>query len=444
MDCSDIDDMDSDKFSVLEKKTTDYCFTLFNDHIFLGDSKQREKYHDSLSAVLTNKRNQYAYQNLRHQYITEKQLNGKMSVKLEKNEEMLLQRNQEIAKLQKKIQNLTKQLDDKDISVNQLQLENKQITTNLRLKDQQISSMRAEVKELRNTTKKFKEVQESNSSLRSENKQLQAKIDQSKSQAQELRKESQELTKENRYLRDNVEKLKTMYYQEQSKSQTLQTKNTELTEYREKYANLLIGYSTLEQEYEEIKKEIRDGSVQQNRNDNRSTKSNSRKEEKGSSNSPNSTVIVNKTADLNVNPQLTTMIISDNSCNNMRSLILKEYKQLVTLKIGNNCCSKATKFEVNGLNKLETIVIGSGSFTTINESSSGKWKSLERDSSYLFRIANCSQLKSIEIEEFSFAEFSGTFDLQNLPQLHSLRIGVLTECSRNFWLSSFVVRSIHL
>ena len=453
MDRSVTDDMDQSRFSALENKITNYCCTLFDDHIFLGDSEQRKKYRDSMMSMLGNKRNQYAYQNLKNQYNAEKAKNDKMSVKLKKNEETILKRNQEITRLQNQVQNLTQQLNERDKYFNQLQLENKQITTNLRLKDQQMNSMRTEIEDLRSTSKRFKEVQEANSSLRSENKQLQTKINQSRSQTQELRKESQDLTRENKSLKDNVEKYKTMYHQEQNKSQTLQARNTELTEYREKYANLLIMYATLEQNYEEIKNEntrliqkekARDGSAQQNRSDNRSVKSNGRKEEKGNSNSPNSTVIVNKTADLNVNPQLTTMIISNNSCNNMKSLILKEYKQLVTLKIGNNCCSKATKFEVNGLNKLETIKIGSGSFTTINESSSGKWRSLERNSSYSFRIANCSQLKSIEIEEFSFAEYSGTFDLQNLPQLNSLKIGVLTECSRNFWLSSFVVRSIHL
>ena len=59
-----------------------------------------------------------------------------------------------------------------------------------------------------------------------------------------------------------------------------------------------------------------------------------------------------------------------------------------------------------------------------------------------FHILNCASLESIEIGEFSFADFGGEFELSNLPSLQLLKIGVIGHDSYNFIRSTFVIRGI--
>ena len=66
------------------------------------------------------------------------------------------------------------------------------------------------------------------------------------------------------------------------------------------------------------------------------------------------------------------------------------------------------------------------------------------DKSKSFHILNCESLKSIHIGEKSFRYFAGKFELKNLPQLQSIRIGTIESYSFNFYHSSFVIRGIDL
>ena len=62
------------------------------------------------------------------------------------------------------------------------------------------------------------------------------------------------------------------------------------------------------------------------------------------------------------------------------------------------------------------------------------------DESKSFHILNCESLESIEIDNFSFSDFGGVFELRNLPQLQSIRFGTIGRGSCNFYGSSFVIR----
>ena len=86
---------------------------------------------------------------------------------------------------------------------------------------------------------------------------------------------------------------------------------------------------------------------------------------------------------------------------------------------------------------MKTIKIGSNSFT--QEKNDGG-----NDESKSFHILNCESLESIEIGEYSFSDFGGDFELKNLPQLQSIRIGTFGSRSDNFWHSSFVIRGIDM
>ena len=55
---------------------------------------------------------------------------------------------------------------------------------------------------------------------------------------------------------------------------------------------------------------------------------------------------------------------------------------------------------------------------------------------------NCDELKSIEIEPFSFCDYGGGFELKNLPILSTIKIGEIGSDSYNFFYSSFEIKGI--
>ena len=108
---------------------------------------------------------------------------------------------------------------------------------------------------------------------------------------------------------------------------------------------------------------------------------------------------------------------------------------LESIEIGNDCFESVQIFKIDGLNRLKTIKIGQNSFTQ-NKNSAGD------DKSKSFHILNCESLESIQIGEYSFSDFAGAFELKNLPQLLSIKIGDAENVSYNFYNSSFVIRGI--
>ena len=53
-------------------------------------------------------------------------------------------------------------------------------------------------------------------------------------------------------------------------------------------------------------------------------------------------------------------------------------------------------------------------------------------------------MKSIQIGQYSFSDYAGEFELDNLPQLQSIQIGTVGSISNNFRNSSLVIRGIEL
>ena len=90
-------------------------------------------------------------------------------------------------------------------------------------------------------------------------------------------------------------------------------------------------------------------------------------------------------------------------------------------------------FRIDGLNLLKSIKIGKYSFSKVVLDK-------KRDPSRSFHILNCEHLQSIEIGEFSFADYSGTFDLKNLRSLSVITIGQPGTWSSNFYYASFIVK----
>ena len=138
---------------------------------------------------------------------------------------------------------------------------------------------------------------------------------------------------------------------------------------------------------------------------------------------------------------VTNLLISSNSCNELNSLNLNEYRYLKSIEIGDDCFSNVELFKIDGLNELKSLKIGNNSFTHLK--SNDKWdRNKANNTNRSFSILNCIELKSIEIGRYSFSDYGGGFELLNLPKLSSIKIGEIGYDSWNFYYSSFVIKGI--
>ena len=117
---------------------------------------------------------------------------------------------------------------------------------------------------------------------------------------------------------------------------------------------------------------------------------------------------------------------------------------LESIEIGSECFGSLQTFQIDGLNRLKTIKIGKNSFTQVksndfdNDFDGSVLKC--RNESKSFHILNCESLRVIEIGQYSFADFGGEFELRNLDNLESIKIGNIGNASMNFYWSSFIIR----
>ena len=131
---------------------------------------------------------------------------------------------------------------------------------------------------------------------------------------------------------------------------------------------------------------------------------------------------------------------------NMNELNLNRFDNLESIEIGNNCFESVQTFKIEGLNRLQSLKIGDNSFTQVKSIDILKDFSSSiskcRNESKSFHILNCESLKVIEIGQFSFCDFGGEFELRNLDNLESIKIGRIGYQSMNFFWSSFIIRGI--
>ena len=134
-----------------------------------------------------------------------------------------------------------------------------------------------------------------------------------------------------------------------------------------------------------------------------------------------------------------SLSIPNNVCNAdvLSSFDLSAFKLLQSINIGNENMYNANSFLLNGILQLKSLKIGDNSFTKHK-------KSYGKDDSKTFEISNCEKLESIEIGQYSFSDYSGKFELRNLPFLKSLKIGIITKQSSNFYFGSFSIKGINI
>ena len=128
----------------------------------------------------------------------------------------------------------------------------------------------------------------------------------------------------------------------------------------------------------------------------------------------------------------------------LNELNLNRFMNLESIEIGNDCFGSIQTFEIEGLNRLQKLKIGDNSFTQLksNDFKNDLDGSISkcRNGSKSFHILNCKSLKVIEIGQFSFCDFGGEFELRNLDNLESIKIGRIGYGSMNFFWSSFIIR----
>ncbi|KAK8798895.1 hypothetical protein WA588_005456 [Blastocystis sp. NMH] len=102
-------------------------------------------------------------------------------------------------------------------------------------------------------------------------------------------------------------------------------------------------------------------------------------------------------------------------------LKLSGLARLKRIVIGNECFGKVRVFELNGLGELESVVIGERSFTYAKTDDVVLYTTNIRTDG-LFRIVNCSKLKSIQIGGYSLADYH-SLELRFLSSLQYIVIG---------------------
>lgn len=134
-----------------------------------------------------------------------------------------------------------------------------------------------------------------------------------------------------------------------------------------------------------------------------------------------------------VSSYVTDLVIASDCCNDVNVLDFSRLRWLQSLQIGSDSFKNANGFYIDGLKQLKSIRTGLNSFTKIKNGN---------DSSRSFRITNCLSLKSIDIGRYSFGDYAGSFELKNLPELESIKIGDIGSMSFNFYSASLVLRGI--
>ena len=122
---------------------------------------------------------------------------------------------------------------------------------------------------------------------------------------------------------------------------------------------------------------------------------------------------------------------------NSEEYYIYKLSSLREVRLSDDCFESVKTFKIDGLDRLQTIKIGRNSFTQ-------KKNSYGSDVSKSFHILNCKSLESIQIGQYSFSDYAGEFELKNLSQLRSIRIGTSGSNSCNFCYSSFVIQGIDL
>lgn len=129
--------------------------------------------------------------------------------------------------------------------------------------------------------------------------------------------------------------------------------------------------------------------------------------------------------------------IEKNSCNMVSYFKPSKELKIVSIIIGSGSFQSANTFHVEGLRQLKTISVESECFTKVNENEQNFAPKPENS----FSILNCPNLQYLSIAGYSFADWAGTFILENLPALEQIWFG--SKFNSNAYSFHYKSLSIH-
>ena len=136
-----------------------------------------------------------------------------------------------------------------------------------------------------------------------------------------------------------------------------------------------------------------------------------------------------------MSPNVEVMIMDNNVCNekSFTALVLSFFSNLKVFEVGDYSFAFVDEVKLIGLNQLERVVIGMNSFTK-EKNSAG------HDPNRHFYLKNCERLRELKIGCYSFSDYS-VCEIENVPSLEVIEMGVLNTKSHNFWYASLELKS---
>ena len=136
-----------------------------------------------------------------------------------------------------------------------------------------------------------------------------------------------------------------------------------------------------------------------------------------------------------ITKDMTELVVPSNRCNSkmIKVLDFQAFPQLKSIEIGNECFMYVKEVKLIGLSHLERVVIGKNCFTK-------KKKGTGNDPTRHFHLKNCERLRELRIGCWSFSDYS-VCEIENVPSLEVIEMGVLNERSWNFYYASLELKS---
>ena len=124
------------------------------------------------------------------------------------------------------------------------------------------------------------------------------------------------------------------------------------------------------------------------------------------------------------------MIVDSNVCNDecFTALDLSSISNLKVFEVGDYSFAFVEEVKLIGLKQLERVVIGMNCFTKEKYS----WG---YDPNRHFYLKNCERLRELKMGRYSFSDYT-VCEIENVPSLEVIEMGVLNEESGNFFYAS--------
>lgn len=115
-----------------------------------------------------------------------------------------------------------------------------------------------------------------------------------------------------------------------------------------------------------------------------------------------------------------SIILSEHSFNEVESFVFPPFLgSLKRIDIGDDCFGSIRSLKLTGLIELESVTIGKRCFT---HATSETQMFVEMGSDGTFEITDCPNLKSLQIGDFSFADYH-LLEVEILPSLQQVVVG---------------------